>query len=47
MKKFHIKDNSVQETLVIPLYGRVVAHRKFPNLINDLTAEEIIKKSGN
>ena len=41
MKKFHIQENSVQETLVIPLYGRVVAHRKFPNLINDPTAEEI------
>ena len=44
MKKFYIQENSVQETLVIPLYGRVVAHRKFPNLINDPTAEEILKR---
>ena len=44
MEKFHIQENSVQETLVIPLYGRVFAHRKFPNLINDPTAEDIIKK---
>lgn len=44
MKKFHIQENSVQETLVIPLYGRVVAHRKFPDLINDPTAEEILKR---
>ncbi len=44
IKKFHIKENSVQETLVIPLYGRVIAHDNFPNLINDPTAKELIKK---
>ena len=44
MKKFKIEKNSVQETLMIPLMGRVIAQRKFPNLINDPTAEEIIKK---
>ncbi len=44
MKKFKIEKNSVQETLMIPLMGRVIAQKKFPNLINDPTAEEIIKK---
>ena len=44
MKKFKIEKDSVQETLMIPLMGRVIAQRKFPNLINDPTAEEIIKK---
>ena len=29
---------------MIPLMGRVIAQKKFPNLINDPTAEEIIKK---
>ena len=44
MKKFKIEKDSVQETLMIPLMGRVIAQKKFPNLINDPTAEKIIKK---
>lgn len=44
MEKYHIKENSVQETLVLPLYGRFIAQKNFPKLIKDSTAEELIKR---
>lgn len=35
MAKVHIEKNSVQETLIIPLYGRKLAAENFPDLFSD------------
>ncbi len=32
MQKYHIEKNTVQETLIIPLYGRKVCSDRFPHL---------------
>mgnify|MGYP000873185896 CR=1 FL=1 len=40
--KYHIEKNTVQETLVIPLYARKKAAEIFPNLYEDKTAAKII-----
>ena len=42
MGKYHIERNTVQETLIIPLYGRKVCSEKFPELFNDPESERII-----
>ena len=42
--KYHIEKNSVQETLVIPLYGRKLCTEQFPNLFRDEKAVELIGK---
>lgn len=42
--KYHIEKNSVQETLVIPLYGRKVCTELYPNLHRDETAVDLIEK---
>lgn len=42
--KYHIEKNTVQETLVIPLYGRKVCTEIFPNLYQDKTAAQLIEK---
>lgn len=42
--KYHIEKNSVQETLVIPLYGRKLCTKRFPNLFQDKKAVELIDK---
>ena len=42
--KYKIKKNSVQETLVIPLYGRKLCTERFPNLFKDEKAVELIGK---
>jgi len=39
--KFHIEKNTVQETLIIPLFARKVCTEHFPNLFNDEQAERI------
>ena len=39
---FHIEKNTVQETLVIPLYGRMKCSALYPNLFRDETAQRII-----
>ena len=39
--KYHIESNTVQETLVIPLYGRMVCSEKFPELFSDPEAKRI------
>ena len=44
MNKYKIKKNSLQETLIIPLYARWLCSQKFPDLFQDKTAEELIKK---
>ena len=41
MNKYHIEKNTVQETLVIPLYGRKVCSEHFPHLFKDSEAERI------
>ena len=41
MKKYHIEKNTVQETLVIPLYGRKVCSDCFPQLFSDPEAERL------
>lgn len=42
MEKYHIERNTVQETLIIPLYGRKVCSEKFPELFSDPESERII-----
>ncbi|MCR5134496.1 MAG: class I SAM-dependent methyltransferase [Clostridiales bacterium] len=39
--KFHIEKNTVQETLVIPLFGRLVCSERFPELFSDPEAKRI------
>ena len=41
MMKYHIGKNTVQETLVIPLFGRVVCSEHFPELFSDPEAKRI------
>lgn len=41
MEKFHIEKNTIQETLVIPLYGRKVCSKHFPELFDDPEATKI------
>ncbi len=41
MEKYHIEKNTVQETLVIPLYGRKVCSERFPQLFSDPEAERL------
>ena len=41
MMKYHIEKNTVQETLVIPLLGRVVCSEHFPELFSDPEAKRI------
>ena len=41
MNRYHIEKNTVQETLVIPLYGRKVCADHFPELFEDREAERI------
>ena len=40
-QKYHIEKNTVQETLIIPLYGRKVCSDRFPELFKDPEAERI------
>lgn len=42
--KYHIEKNSVQETLIIPLYGRKKCAQKFPQLYSDETATCLIEQ---
>ena len=39
---YHIEKNTVQETLVIPLYGRKVCTELYPNLYQDETAARLM-----
>ena len=39
--KYHIEANSIQETLVIPLFGRLVCSERFPQLFSDPEAKRI------
>ena len=42
--RYPIEKNSIQETLVIPLYGRALCSRKFPHLFADQTAAELLER---
>lgn len=42
MKKYPIEKNTVQETLIIPLYGRKMCSEQFPQLFRDETAIRLI-----
>lgn len=39
--KYHIKKNTVQETLVIPLFGRLICSERFPELFSDPEAKRV------
>ena len=39
--RYHIEKNSVQETLIIPLFGRLVCFEHFPELFSDAEAKRI------
>ena len=39
--KYHIEKNTVQETLVIPLFGRRICSERFPQLFSDPEAKRI------
>ena len=39
--KYHIEKNTVQETLVIPLFGRLVCSERFPQFFSDPEARRI------
>ena len=42
--KYRIEKNTVQETLVIPLYGRKMCSELYPNLYRDETAVRLMKE---
>ncbi len=42
--KYKIEKNTVQETLVIPLYGRKMCSELYPNLYSDKTASQLMEK---
>ncbi|MCR5188297.1 MAG: class I SAM-dependent methyltransferase [Treponema sp.] len=42
MEKLHIEKNSVQETLIIPLYARYLCSKEYPDLFKDQTSERLI-----
>ena len=44
IEKYRIGKNTVQETLIIPLYARWLCTQHFPGLFRDLAAAELIKK---
>ena len=43
MDKVHIEKNTVQETLVIPLYARRLCGEQFPTLFRDEKAMELME----
>ena len=44
MKKYKIEKNTVQETLVIPLYGRWLCSQRYPHLFQDQNAVELMER---
>ena len=39
--KYHIEKNTVQETLILPLFGRLICSERFPHLFSDPSAKRI------
>ncbi len=44
MEKYHIESNTVQETLMVPLYGRKLCTENFPELYKDESALRICER---
>ena len=44
MEKDKIETNTVQETLIVPLYGRKMCYDKFPELYSDTFAKELCER---
>lgn len=44
MRKYKIEKNTVQETLVIPLYGRKMCSERYPNLFRDEAAIRLMEQ---
>ena len=44
MDKYKIERNTVQETLIIPLYGRCLCSQRFPRLFEDESAAELMER---
>lgn len=44
MTKIKIEKNSVQETLIVPLYGRKMCAEKFPDLYTDHSAKKLCEQ---
>lgn len=42
--RYHIEKNTVQEILIIPLYGRKKCTEKFPQLFQDEAAVRLIEQ---
>ena len=43
MEKYKIEKDSVQETLIIPLYGRRLCSQRFPGLYRDAAAAMLME----
>ena len=43
-EKIRIEKNTVMGTLVMPLYGRAVCSRKYPEVFKDSSAEEVVDR---
>ena len=43
--KYKIEKNTVQETLILPLYSRKLCSELYPNLYRDETAVRLIDRS--
>lgn len=41
MTKYHIEKNTIQETLVIPLFGRLICSERYPALFSDPEAKRL------
>mgnify|MGYP000917719518 FL=1 len=44
MEKIKIEKNTVQETLIVPLYGRKMCSEKFPTLYSDIYAKRLCER---
>lgn len=44
MEKYRIEKNSVQETLLIPLFGRKLCTELYPSVFRDEKAVELISR---
>ena len=44
MEKVKIEKNTVQETLIVPLYGRKMCYDKFPELYSDTFAKKLCER---
>ena len=42
--KYHIEKNTIQDTLVIPLYARALCTRRFPHLFSDPLSVELLEQ---